>query len=572
MQRRLAAILAADMVGFSSMMEQNEEATFELVSTIREHVIQKQLDKNQGRLIKTTGDGFLAEFASPLAALRCARSIQQEISDKHQPFRLRIGLNLGDVIIDQSGDTYGEGVNIAARLESICDPGGILLSSKIYDEVAGKIDILFEDRGEQALKNIVKPVRIYAVSVGSRTADGAGTSSDKPSIAVLPFDNMSRDPDQDFFADGITEDIITELSRSKGLLVIARNSTFTYKGKSVDVKKVGRELSVKYVLEGSVRRSGQRVRVTAQLINAQTGGHVWAERYDRELLDIFEVQDEITRTVVATLQTELITLEGSLADRLGLPDFAVWTASKIVWQQFYHLNKEHVLESRRLAQEMAQQFPTSPEGYKLLSLTTSHCVFMGFSPDPAVWKEQAEEAIRKAVSLSTNDEHIYWGLGIVLGILRDQFEEAIAALERSIQINPNFALGYGTSGTVMAYAGRPHDSISKTEYAIRLNPRDPSIFFRHSVLAISYFLLGEYDEAIKWARLSMDRSEYWVPHAIVVASLNLLGKNVEAKSAAKSLLQVFPAFALQSLPIQPIRPIGPKKAFYDALEKAGLPT
>jgi adenylate cyclase len=334
MQRRLAAILAADVVGFSSLMEQDEEATFDLVSALREQVVQPQLAKNQGRLIKTTGDGFLAEFSSPLAALRCAIDIQEDVRKKHEPVRLRIGLNLGDIIIDESGDAYGEGVNIAARLESICDPGGILISNKIYEEVAGKLEVQLEDRGEQALKNISRPIRTYAVSASPSPGGGSPrTSGEKPSIAVLPFDNMSRDPDQDFFADGIAEDIITELSRLKGLFVIARNSSFTYRGKATDIKKIGRELSVKYVLEGSVRRSGQRVRVTAQLINAETGGHVWAERYDRELMDLFELQDELTRSVVATLHTELIFLEGSLTDRSASANLAVWTAGKKVWNK-----------------------------------------------------------------------------------------------------------------------------------------------------------------------------------------------------------------------------------------------
>jgi adenylate cyclase len=297
-ERRLAAILAADVAGFSALMERDEEGTYARIGSLRREVIEPRLSEHQGRLIKTTGDGFLAEFASPIAALRCALAIQSTQLDDPNALRLRIGLNLGDVIIEEGGDVYGEGVNVAARLEGLADPGGILISGKIHSEVEGKVTANFEDRGEQQVKNITRPVRVYAVRSATAAIKSASTIAtidnlrplalpDKPSIAVLPFQNMSGDPEQEYFADGMVEDIITELSRFKGLLVIARNSTFTYKNQSVDLKKVGRELGVNYVLEGSVRRVGSRVRITAQLIEVQTGGHVWAERYDRELTDIF---------------------------------------------------------------------------------------------------------------------------------------------------------------------------------------------------------------------------------------------------------------------------------------------
>ena len=296
-ERRLAAILAADVVGFSALMERDEEGTYARIGDLRRNVFEPRLSEHHGRLIKTTGDGFLAEFASPIAALRCALAIQSMQSDEPDALQLRIGLNLGDVIIEQGGDVYGEGVNIAARLENIAEPGGILISGKIYSEVEGKVEADFEDRGERPVKNITRPVRIYAVReikargtsavIPSRDISQAAKLPDKPSIAVLPFQNMSSDPEQEYFADGMVEDIITALSRFSSLFVIARNSSFTYKGKAVDIRQVGRELGVRYVLEGSVRKAGGRVRITGQLIEAATDRHLWADKFDGALEDVF---------------------------------------------------------------------------------------------------------------------------------------------------------------------------------------------------------------------------------------------------------------------------------------------
>jgi adenylate cyclase len=302
--RRLAAILAADVAGYSALMEHDEEGTAAAVRALRREVIEPKLAEHQGRLIKTTGDGFLAEFASPIAALKCALAIQQRPDDSGG-LRLRIGLNLGDVIIEEGGDVLGEGINVAARLEGLAEPGGILISSKIYGEVEGKVQATFEDCGEQRVKNITRPVRVYSVSVAGTPAKSASNSvphtgkplslPDKPSIAVLPFQNMSGDPEQEYFADGIVEDIITALSRFRSLFVIARNSSFTYKGRAVDIKQLGRELGVRYVLEGSVRKAGGRLRITGQLIEAATNNHVWADRYEGPLDDVFDLQDKISQ-------------------------------------------------------------------------------------------------------------------------------------------------------------------------------------------------------------------------------------------------------------------------------------
>jgi adenylate cyclase len=309
-QRRLAVILAADVVGYSALLQRAEEATYAEFERLKRELITPSLSRNEGRLIKTTGDGALAEFASPLAAMRCALEIQDHLASGGSILRLRVGLNLGDVIVGQDGDLYGDGITIAARLERIADPGGILISEKVYSEVEGKLEVGFEDRGEQQLKNISKPVRAYAVSVGTLGAPinrlGVVLSlPDKPSIAVLPFQNLSSDPEQEFFADGMVEEIITALSRFKALFVIARNSSFTYKGRAVEVKQVGRDLGVRYLLEGSVRKAANRVRITGQLIDATTGTHLWADRFDGGLGDIFDLQDQVTERVVGAIAESL---------------------------------------------------------------------------------------------------------------------------------------------------------------------------------------------------------------------------------------------------------------------------
>jgi adenylate cyclase len=309
-QRRLAALLAADVVGYSALMERAEEATYVEFERLKRDVIEPSLSRHEGRLIKTTGDGALAEFASPSAAVRSAVEIQESIASGRSSLSLRIGVNLGEVIVGADGDLFGDGINIAVRLEGIADPGGILMSEKVYSEVEGKLDVGFEDRGEQQLKNIAKPVRAYAVCIGAHRAlierrSAAPPLPDKPSIAVLPFENMSGDPEQEYFADGMVEEIITALARIRWLFVIARNSSFTYKGRAVDVKEVGRELGVRYVLEGSVRKAGQRVRITAQLIDAANSAHLWAGRFDDSMEDIFELQDKVALNVAGVIEPTL---------------------------------------------------------------------------------------------------------------------------------------------------------------------------------------------------------------------------------------------------------------------------
>jgi adenylate cyclase len=319
-QRRLAAILAADVVGYSALMQRAEEATYAEFERLKRELIEPSLSRHEGRLIKTTGDGALAEFASPSAAVRCAVEIQGGVASGRSSLKLRIGVNLGEVIVGADGDLFGDGINIAVRLEGVADPGGILISEKVYSEVDGKLDVSLEDRGEQRLKNISKPVRAFAVRAGeysplSERISAAPPLPDKPSIAVLPFENLSSDPEQEYFAGGMVEEIITALSRFKWCFVIARNSSFTFKGKAVDVKEVGRRLGVRYVLEGSVRKASGKVRITGQLIDAATGAHIWADRFERDLTDVFALQDEVTVAVVSAIQPKLLHTEIEMATR-----------------------------------------------------------------------------------------------------------------------------------------------------------------------------------------------------------------------------------------------------------------
>jgi adenylate cyclase len=353
-QRRLAAILAADVVGYSALMQRAEEATYAEFERLKRDLIVPSLSRHDGRLIKTTGDGALVEFASPMAAVRCATEIQGHLAEGSGPFKLRIGLNLGDVIVGQDGELYGDGINIAVRLEGIADPGGILISEKVYSEIEGKLDVGFEDRGEQHLKNIAKPVRAYAVRVGAHSALAERLSAgpplpDKPSVAVLPFENMSGDPEQEYFADGMVEEITTALSRFKWLFVIARNSSFTFKGKNVDVKEVGRKLGVRYVLEGSVRKASGKVRITGQLIDASTGAHIWADRFERDLTDVFALQDEVTVAVVSAIEPKLLQTEIAMAVRRRPENLTAYDFYLRAVQQLYLSTRESLTEAIRLA-------------------------------------------------------------------------------------------------------------------------------------------------------------------------------------------------------------------------------
>ncbi len=583
MERRLAAIMATDVVGYSRLIRADEEGTLAALKALRADLIDPKIAEHHGRIVKLMGDGMLVEFASVVDAVHAAVQTQQAVTDHNadvpvdRRIEFRIGINLGDVVID-GDDIQGDGVNVAARLEGMAEPGGICVSGMVYEGVRDRIDVPFEDLGEQKVKNIERPVRVWRwlASDGAAPKGPLGATKplplpDKPSIAVLPFTNMSSDAEQEYFADGIAEDIITALSRVEWFFVTARNSSFTYKGRAVDVQQVGRELGVRYILEGSVRRSGQRLRVTAQLIDAITGKHVWAEHYDRELSDIFDVQDEITRNVVATTQTQIQLIEGSLFEEMERLSLPVWVLVNRSWKQMYELNDQSLQEAISLAEEAVSLDPGSGRAHQALASALFHWIWMGFATDVGTTFARALRMAERAVRLDKNNEYSHWTLGL-LRLLNGEHDKATAELERAIEINPNCSLAYGTLATVQNFAGYPERAIANNEIAIRSNPRDPSIFFRYSGLALSYFLTKQYEAAIELARKAVHLKPEWhVGHAVLVACLVESGQLDDARLAVEDYVNQSPKASIGEITELPFRVSAHREQLVTALRKAGLP-
>jgi len=581
-ERRLAAILAGDVVGYSRLMGVDEVGTLRALKAIRRELADPAIAAHHGRVVKTTGDGILIEFASVVDAVACAVAIQGGMvtrnegvpEDKRIVFR--IGINIGDIIIDE-GDIHGDGVNVAARLEALAEPGGICVSRKVRDEVRDKLDVTFEEMGEQSLKNIARPVKVYWVTKGSLGVEAATPTAaerkalplpDKPSIAVLPFQNMSGDPEQEYFADGMVEDITTALSRVRSLFVIARNSSFTYKGRAVDVKRVGRELGIRYVVEGSVRKAGSRVRVSSQLIDAESGRHIWAEKFDRELREIFDIQDEISRAVAASVQTQVDLFEGEVVNRQRID---VWGLLKRAWRRIYDLNIPALEEARQLAEEALRLDPKSARAHAVLSVALYHLGLMrpGIGAHESVVR--ARDLAAEAVRLDASDEYSHWAYGCACGGLME-IDKSIAAFRRALELNPNYSLAHGTLGNVFASIGRTDEAIEAIQVAIRLNPRDPSIFFRYSGLAMAYFMAGNFDEAVEWAKKSVGtKSDWHRGHLLLIASLAHGDKLDEARTAVAAYLKVFPDGSLRDLDSTPVKSAVSRESLVGGLRKAGLP-
>jgi TolB-like protein/class 3 adenylate cyclase len=579
-QRRLAAILAADVVGFSSLMERDEEGTYARIGRLRRELIEPRISEHQGRLIKTTGDGFLAEFASPIAALRCAIVIQGDLSNDPDPLRVRIGLNLGDVIVEEGGDVYGEGVNVAARLETLCDPGGILISAKIHSEVEGKVEAAFEDRGEQQVKNISRSVRVYAVRPAGMIKTSAATAPsketktplqlpDKPSIAVLPFQNMSGDPEQEYFADGMVEDIITALSRFKSLFVIARNSSFTYKGKAVDIKHVGRELGVRYVLEGSVRKSAGRVRITGQLIEAATDRHLWADKFDGALEDVFDLQDQVTSSVIGLIAPKLEQAEIERARQKP-------TESLDSYDYFLRgmaLTKKRTLaEARELFRKAYEQDPEYSSAYAMAATTLMF--EQGISGLPLTAEKRAE-AIRLAHLASrvgSDDAFTLARSGHVLTYLGREYDRGTSMVEQAVALNPNLAIAWYSRGWVTMMCGDAERAIESFDRMIRLSPLDPLRVGAWIGSSFAFFCLGRYEDgcasAIKSVQVVADA------HTLGAYIVNAIraGRAAEAQEAAARLLRSQPDFrATHAEEAFPTRSSELRDQIIAALREAGLP-
>ena len=551
--RRLAAVLAADVVGYSRLMGGDEEGTLARLKAVRKAVVDSSIDHHRGRIVKTTGDGLLVEFASAVDAVRCAVGIQSgmgkhnagESPDRRIDFR--IGIHIGDIIIDDN-DIFGDGVNIAARLEGIAEPGGVCISDDAHRQIRGKVDAVFADMGPQALKNIVEPMGAWRLQTDATAAATPAAKPspepvqalalpDKPSIAVLAFKNMSADPEQEFFADGITEDIITALSRYPSLFVIARNSSFSFKGRSVDMKQVGRELGVRYVLEGSLRKSGERVRVTAQLVEAETGNHVWAERYDRGLADIFAVQDEITQATTIAIAPAIAGAEQQRAMRKPPASLDAWGAYQ---RGMWHLSKATAADDA-LAQNFFQQAidldPMFSGGYIGLSAVLSRSKGT---------QAREEELARRAVALNGTDAEAHARLALALNA-RGDHQGARAQAEQALTLCPNLAVAHGALGVILAYSGRPQEGLAALETCIRLDPRHPSQVNRLNQVALAHYFCRDYEAAVKAVEQAI-RSfpDFPSPYRWLAAALGELGRTEAAKDVLEKAIRVSPAsFAFQ---------------------------
>jgi adenylate cyclase len=548
--RRLTAILAADVAGYSRLMGGDEEGTHERLKAHLGELVNPKIEEHRGRIVKNTGDGFLAEFPSVVDAVRCAAEVQRGMADREpevpeeQRIRFRIGINLGDVIAEEN-DIFGDGVNVAARLEALAEPGGICVSRIVRDQVRDRLDFAFEDRGEQSVKNIAPPVRVYRVGdVGTAKSPSAPGSSppplpDKPSVAVLPFVNMSSDPEQEFFADGIAEDVITALSRFPSLFVIARNSSFTYKGRVVDVKLVGRELGVRYVLEGSLRKSGNRIRVTAQLVEAETGNHLWAERYDRDLADIFALQDEITEAVTIAIAPAIADAEQHRAMRKPPGNLDAWAAYQ---RGLWHLSK-YTVDDTLLAEKYFRQAidldPTFSGGYGRLAAAQGRAVDFQTRDLPETLSLE-EGLARQAVALDGADAEARSLLANAL-YRRGDYEGSLAEAERALAISPNLAVAHSVLGRALLFSGRPEKGIAALRACIRLDPRASNLGTVLMQVALGLYLCRKYEEAVEAAKQAIrSYPEFPNTYRWLAAALGQMGQTAEAREALEKAIAIAP--------------------------------
>ena len=582
-QRRLAAIVSADVVGYSRLMGADEAGTLATMKAHRRELWIPTIERFGGRVVGGAGDSILVEYASAVAAVESAIAVQRAMVDRNadlpdeRRMLLRIGINIGEVIVDDD-DIYGDGVNVAARVQEIAAPGGIAISDIVRGQVQDKLDVAFVDDGDHAVKNIAEPVRVWRWPADQRPRLAGSAEAkplalpDKPSIAVLPFDNISGDPEQEYFSDGMTEDIITALSRLRWLFVIARNSTFSYKDTAIDIKRVGRELGVRYVLEGSVRKSGQRVRVSAQLIEAETGNHIWAERYDRELADIFDLQDELTEAISAQVDAELAGSEREQAHRKATTDLNAWDLYQRGMWHFYKSSKDDMAEARRLLQLVSERAPEFANAYAGLAIIAVSEIARGFTQDKGVTLEQGLRDAQKAIALDDRDGYNHYALGLVCMILGDR-DRAIPALERSIELNPSFASCYYGLGYTLCWFGRAEEAISLFDRAIRFSPHDPNQWAFHHMRSAAHSHIDEFDLALTDAKAAMQakNDEFW-PHLALARAYSSLGRNDEARAAYERACELKPELStacIKSL-IGTLHPPYLEK-WLDALRQVGMP-
>jgi len=579
-ERRLTAILAADVAGYSRLMGADEEGTLARLKAHRRELVDPKIDEHRGRIVKTTGDGMLVEFASVVDALRCAIEIQRGMlsrnADLPQESRIefRAGINTGDIITD-GGDIFGDGVNVAARLEGLAEPGGICVSGRVQEDTRGKFDIAFEDAGEQQLKNIGWPVRVYRVRLGGEAAIQKPILAlpDKPSIAVLPFENMSGDPEQDYFADGMVDDIITALSRMRWLFVIARNSSFTYKGRAVDVKQVGRELGVRYVLEGSVRKAGDKVRITGQLIDTSTGGHLWADRFDGGLADIFDLQDQVTASVVGAIAPKLEQAEIERAKRKPTENLDAYDYYLRGLAGVHRWTREANDEALKMLYRAIELDPDFASAYGMAARCYASRKAAGWVTDRAKEISEAARLARRAAELGGDDAVALWTAGMALGYVVGDLDDGAAFTDRALALNPNLATAWLFSGWVKVWIGEPEVAIERLARAMRLSPQDPLFFQMQAATAAAHFFAGRYDEASTWAEAAVrDQRSFLLVLCTAAASNAFAGRTVEAGKAMARLRQLDPELRLSSLKdLLTLRRPEDIAKWEEGLRKAGLP-
>jgi TolB-like protein len=584
-ERRLAAILAADIVGYSRLMGRDEEGTLARLKDCRRSLVDPKIAEHRGRIVKTTGDGMLVEFASAVDAVRCALNIQRTMAQANSTvpedmrIAFRVGINVGDIIIDND-DIFGDGVNIAARLEAIAEPGGICISDDSHRQVRGKIEIAWDDLGPQSLKNIAEPIQVWRALLndGAATPRAAAAQTsldvpDKPSIAVLPFTNMSGDPEQEYFADGRVEDIITALSRMTWLFVIARNSSFTYKGKAVDVKKVGRELGVRYVLEGSVRKAGNKVRITGQLIDASTGAHLWANRFDGGLEDVFDLQDEVTTDVVSAIAPKVEQAEMERARHKPTESLAAYDYFLRGMARIYDGTRDANIDALQNFERATEIDPNFASAFGMCAYCYVWRKANGWLADKDRAIAETERLARTAARLGPDDAVALAQAGFALAFVVGELDDGMALIDRALALNPNLAAAWRFSGFVKVFLGQPDQAIEPLERALRLSPLDPLIFIVQMGFIFAHFFAGRYDEALANAKKTVAHNPNYLT-AIVMAAVSaaLAGREDDMTKAVGQLLKLDPACKMSNFKnMWPLRRVEDLAAFEKGLLLTKLP-
>jgi adenylate cyclase len=589
-QRRLAAIVCADVVGFSRLVGEDEADTLSRLKSLRIELIDPTIAEHGGRLVKTTGDGLLVEFGSVVDAMRCAVAVQREMANRDSTLpedrriAFRVGIHMGDIVID-GDDILGDGVNVAARLEGVAEAGGVCVSGRVQEDLAGKLALEFRDGGEQNLKNIARPVRVWHWSPGRTAASAASAASvapaegalplpDKPSLAVLPFDNMSGDPEQAYFADGLAEDLITGLSRVSWLFVIARNSSFAFRGEKLDVRSIGERLGVRYLVEGSVRRAGQRLRLTVQLIEAATGNHLWADRYDGSLEDVFDFQDQTVARLVGAIEPKLLATEIARARRQRPDNLDAFDLFLQALPKLGAMSTQGIAEAIELLDRAIGLSPDYAQALAHAAMCRTLRLILGHSADAGRDFREADELSRRALDNDPTDAIALRTVAFNAPLLKRDFRAALDLVDRSLAINPNEAMSWSTRGWINAWMGETETAVTEFENALRLSPLDP-LWGSTVTLGMASALCwgGRLEEALPLARKAVqERPDWSTALRILVAVLWLSGQHAEAREAARRYVEMFPGSSMRRVrEASPVRGTSGQERYYDALREVGLP-